>query len=417
MSALILEAPLPFAPTPASWAFALTHDGETVAESGQAAPALLPRTGRGTQTVLVIPAPALSWHRVPLPQVSLRDRARLRAVLAGLLEDQLLDDPAQLHFALAPDARAGAPAWVAVCRADWLRAQLQQLQDADIAVHRIVPAFAPASASAPAEGADGCALHAIGSEDAPWLVATGAAVQGGVLCVPLAPAAAALQVVAQAPASLPVHAEPAVYQLAQTRLKRPVQLQAQAQRLLQASATDWSLAQFQFANSGRDRLAQGAAAGLQTVWRAPQWRWARWGAAVLLMGNLAGLNVWAWQARADLAQERSRITQIFRATFPQVPVVVDAPLQMRQELQRLQRLSGALTPGAFTVLASAVHGLPEGQVPRTISYEAQQLVLGGLDATAAPIAQWQAALAERGFTSFWSEDGRLHIAPVPERAP
>ena len=50
---------------------------------------------------------------------------RLRSILEGLLEDRLLDDPAQLHFALQPGARAGSPVWVAVCDRSWLRDHLQ----------------------------------------------------------------------------------------------------------------------------------------------------------------------------------------------------------------------------------------------------------------------------------------------------
>ncbi len=55
---------------------------------------------------------------------------RLRSILEGLLEDRLLDDPAQLHFALQPGARAGSPVWVAVCDRSWLRDHLQALEAA-----------------------------------------------------------------------------------------------------------------------------------------------------------------------------------------------------------------------------------------------------------------------------------------------
>ena len=54
-----------------------------------------------------MPAAALSWHQVTLPQGSMSGAVRLRSVLNGLLEDRLLDDPESLHFALEPGARVG----------------------------------------------------------------------------------------------------------------------------------------------------------------------------------------------------------------------------------------------------------------------------------------------------------------------
>lgn len=409
MPALILEAPSPSAPAHSPWAYALTLDGESLSQSGHSAPALLPKPGKATQVVLVMPVQALSWHRVNLPQVSLKDRTRLRAVLAGLLEDQLLDDPAELHFALAPDARAGSPCWVVVCRAEALRVPLTALAEQGMQAQRIVPAFAPAFDAAAEPGAGDAALVVVGTEDAPWLVATGRGVAGGVLALPLTPSATSLEVVAASDAQTPLLAEPAVYQLAQQRLGRPAELLATGQRLLQASRTPWSLAQFQFANSGRDKLAQSANASLQALWRAPQWRWARWGAALLLLVNLLGINLWAWQARADLAEQRARINQLFTTTFPRVPVVVDAPLQMRQELQRLQQQSGALTASAFEVLAGAAGaGVPAGDLPQDIRYEDGRLVLTGLSQQGPGVSDWVAELQSRGLLTHWQE-GALHI--------
>ena len=57
---------------------------------------------RAGEIVAVVPARALSWQQVTLPQGATAQASRLRAVLEGLLEEHLLDDPAQLHFALQP---------------------------------------------------------------------------------------------------------------------------------------------------------------------------------------------------------------------------------------------------------------------------------------------------------------------------
>ncbi len=123
MSLLILA--LPPGPAP-SYAWATSADGQHLSAHGTAAADLLPAAGRGVEVVAVLPATQLSWHRVQLPRGVGPRSPRLRATLAGLLEEQLLDEPEQLHFALDPDAGAGGPAWVAVCHSRWLAAHLHQ---------------------------------------------------------------------------------------------------------------------------------------------------------------------------------------------------------------------------------------------------------------------------------------------------
>lgn len=404
MPSLFLEPPSSSADAQASWAFALSGDGQNIERAGSSPVALLPKPGKSWDVALVLPIQDTSWHQAQLPQISLKDRARLRTVLQGLLEDQLLEDAAELHFSLAPDARPGQACWVAACRAERLQKYLAELGAQGIAVQRIVPAFAPG------EHTDAPRLYAIGSEDAPWLAILPMDEAAGILALPLTSSVTALDAVGDTAAQ--VWAEPAVYQLAQQRLGQPVQLLAPGQRLLKAGASAWNLAQFQFANSGRDRLAQHTSAGLQALWLAPQWRWWRRGLVALVLAQIVGVQVWAWQARQDLARQRAQVQQLFTSTFPHVPVVIDAPLQMRQELTRLQQQSGALTPAAFEVLAGdAGAAMPEGVLPQEIRYENGRLTLGGLQQGDAQVTQWLAQLATQGLQAQW-QDGALHLEPT-----
>ena len=120
MSTLILFLP-PARPGPATeYSYTLTADGHTALRHATAPAALLPEPTRpGGEVVAVVPARALSWQRVQLPPgLALgagQQTPRLRSVLEGLLEDRLLDDASQLHFAIQPDANPGEPVWVAVC--------------------------------------------------------------------------------------------------------------------------------------------------------------------------------------------------------------------------------------------------------------------------------------------------------------
>ncbi|WP_319016902.1 type II secretion system protein GspL [Diaphorobacter aerolatus] len=155
MSTLILYLP-PGTPEPTTeFSYTLTADGHTATRQASASATRLPDPGRTGEVVAVVPARALSWQRVTLPQGSTASALRLRSVLEGLLEEQLLDEPTQLHFALEPDAQIGSPAWVAVCDRNWLRANLQLLESVGRSVGRIVPEFAPGAS-------ESRALYALG---------------------------------------------------------------------------------------------------------------------------------------------------------------------------------------------------------------------------------------------------------------
>ena len=185
MSTLILFLPqAPCGPTTA-FSYTLTADGHTELRHASAPAALLPEPARpGGEVVAVVPARALSWQRVQLPQgVPLgagQQTPRLRSVLEGLLEDQLLDDPAQLHFALEPGARAGEPVWVAVCDRAWLREALQVLEAAGRRVSRVVPEFAPGPTAS-----GGPELFALGTPEEAHLVLCGHGPDQGVAVLPL----------------------------------------------------------------------------------------------------------------------------------------------------------------------------------------------------------------------------------------
>ena len=80
----------------------------------------------------------MSWRRIELPKGTSAGSPRLRAVLEGLLEDQLLDEPDTLHFAVQPQVKPSEPLWVAVCDRGWLRSAVQVLEAAErpAAAHR-----------------------------------------------------------------------------------------------------------------------------------------------------------------------------------------------------------------------------------------------------------------------------------------
>lgn len=387
MSTLILFLPLaPSGPT-ADYSYTLTADGHTALRHASAPAALLPEPARpGGEVVAVVPAQALSWQRVQLPNgVPLgtgQQTSRLRSVLEGLLEDLLLDDPAQLHFALQPAARAGEPVWVAVCDRAWLREALQALESAGRRVSRVVPEFAPGpTASGQPE------LFALGTPEEAHLVLCGHGAEQAVTVLPLSsmalgligPAATSADTDDAAP---PVRAEPAVAALAERTLGRPVVLHTASQRALDAARGDWDLAQFDLASTGRTRALRQAGSAASAFLYAPQWRAARWGAGLLAAAHLVGLNAWAWQERNALAAKQAGVRNALTQTFPKVQVVVDAPVQMERELAALRQAAGSVSPRDLEpLLAAAGAALPAGQLPNALEYSTGELRLRGVTLT------------------------------------
>ena len=385
MSSLIFLLPNASVTAATEFAYLVTPDGRSIGDHASAPAALLPRpTGAAGEVVAIAPLSALSWHQVELPKGVTAASPRLRAVLEGLLEDRLLDEPETLHFALQPDARAGTPVWVAVCGRHWLRDAVHALEAVGRPISRIVPEFAPEEPAT---------LHAVGEPENATLVLTG---NEGVLTVPLA---------AHALAMLPALAddarrvaEPAVAALAEQLLQRPVQLQQATQRWLQSAQSGWDLAQSEFASSNRARAAKRLAALGADVLRAPQWRPARWGAIVLVAANLLGLNAWAWKERSSIDAKRESVRRVLTTTFPQVKLVVDAPLQMEKEVALLRQAAGATSGRDLEAMLGELAAVAPPQRPlAAIEYTGGELRVKGLASSPAQAAALAESLRSRGY--------------------
>ncbi|MFV0678924.1 type II secretion system protein GspL [Ottowia sp.] len=393
MSLLLLT--LPPGP-PGSYTYATSVDGQTLAAHGSASAALLPTASRGVEVVAVVPASQLSWQRVTLPPGVGPGSARLRTVLVGMLEEQLLDDPEQLHFALSPDARSGSAVWVAVCPKAWLTAHVHALDEAQRPISRIVPELHPRTGP--------LQLTVVGEADQPQALMSGDGVPGGAQALPLtAQTLALLQTTEDHPNSpdnafSEVIAEPAVAEVTEQLLRQPVIIQPAAQRLLASSRSNWDLAQLDLARTGTARAAKRMA----TVWRdflhAPLWRPARWGIVLLLLANLVGLNLWAWRAQQDLVARRTHINAALTSTFPQVQVVVDGPVQMQRQLAALRQATGAASPRDLEPMLSALGQALEGPAtPNQIDYSAGELRLKGIQLATGPLATTNQRLQAQGY--------------------
>ena len=238
MSTLLIQLSAKPANSATEYFYVLSDDGQSIQRSGQAAASLLPATSRTTQVTAVIPAAQLSWHTVTLPlglNVQSRRQQRLRAVLDGLLEEKLLDEPASMHLALDAGSAEGQTCWVAACDKSWLQSHLQALEQHGHAASRLLPEQWPSSKAQ---------LLLSGDSTQPQLSATGLDAQVCLVVLPQNADASLLQpLLARLPEDLPVLAEPHLARSAEA-LQRPVTIFTAAQRLLQSHGYAGDLAQF-----------------------------------------------------------------------------------------------------------------------------------------------------------------------------
>ena len=405
MSTLILTLPNTPADAAEGYHYVTTPDGQSVGDSGRAALALLPAAG---ELVALVPVHKLSWQQVQLPKGSLgrgmfRDAgpARLRAVLEGVLEDRVLDDTAELHFALEPSASDEAPAWVAVCERAWLKTAVEALEQAGRPVSRIVPEFAP--------DASRDVLHVLGTPGDAHCVAVKST---GVVVLPLSAVGLALL---DWPEYQPVVAEPAVVAQAEALLQHTVTLQPGALRRVQAAQSAWDLAQLELLNSSGARSWKRVADAASRLAWAPRWRPVRLALLALVLINLVGLNALAWREQAALQAHRQNIRDILTDTFPQVRVVVDAPLQMGRELAALQRASGQASGRDLEAMLSAFGAqAPASAVPDALDFAAGELRLKGLKLTADEVSALSLRLKPQAYVAA-VESGTLVMRSGGER--
>jgi general secretion pathway protein L len=349
------------------WAWAHAPDGTAVTHHGQGPLSELPPDG---DRVLVLPTLSVSWHRVQLPKTS---KHKQRAVLEGLLEDRLLDDVANMHFALGPNAvrTATDPVWVAACNHPWLRQLLNALEQAQAPVQRIIPEWAPPDLTA--DTGHRVWVHAVQGE--PHL---SAASNHGVFHWPLVsvppPTSLGLNAVS-APQALQGLATPETLSAAEAAWPQAHWgLHSTATQWLQMAQTAWDLAQFDV------QLAQNRHAGhrlqhaLRQLWRAPVWQPVRWGLATLAALQIVGLNAMAWNQQHLLQATQQQTRDTLQKTFPHITLVLDAPLQMERELAQLRQAQGQTDAHDFEAL---LHALGQADLPawQSIQYEARQVTL------------------------------------------
>lgn len=157
-----------------------------------------------------------------------------------------------------------------------------------------------------------------------------------------------------------------------------------AQTTLRDPAFD--LAQFEFAQGRADR------------WNLLAWRLPLALAAAIVLVQVLGMNIhWLMLRNAQHQLEAAQV-QTLRSAFPQIQTILDAPLQMRRQVEQLRLASGRSTPDDFLPLADrfaqAARQLPPDGL-QALEYRGRALVVTlkpGTDTAALRGAARQAGL-------------------------
>lgn len=356
--------------------------GSEVVDAGRAPLADLPRVrDREHEVVALAPPRALSWHPVQLPAGIAAGSPRLRAVLEGLLEEQLLDAPASLHLTVAglpgPQAAPGS-AWAVACDRRWLAMAVQGLEAAGLKPRRVLPEWSPQEQPQ---------AHLTQEDGRLQLVACGPA------GVSLLPAEAQAQGWAwPTGAAHDWSAEPELLPAAQA-LGAAARPWPRHERWVAAAQARWDLA--------HGLLMRRKAQRSPLEWlRAPRWRAARWATLGLLATQVVGLNALAWGQQMQLAAQREQMRQVLLRSFPDAPASEDdAPVQMQRQLERLREASARPQASDLVALLGAVlPALPAGSSTPALDYAAGQLRLSGLALSAAQAQALSGQLQARGYS-------------------
>lgn len=363
--------------------FALVADGGGVAQQGAGAlTGLRDLVAACRRVVLLLAASDVTLLTVKVPPLP---AAKLRAALPGLVEDQILSDPADCVLVAAPPLAADGTRTIAVAQRAWLEAIVRALLEMGARSVGATPLqlclpLVPGGASALVES------HEL-------TLRTGVYEGLGIAMadVPVMALQTARTLAGEAPLTVFAPA-PLVEELSAmaVNFSVPVTVQAESWEHLIAGARSTAF----------DIVpALGAAGARQRDWQ--RWKWPVRIAIAVVVVNLFGLNVEWLRMKREADAIRQSMTQTFKSVYPN-QAILDPVAQMKRNVDTARTNSGQVSPSEFAYLAAslgeAVRGL--GRKPQLAAMEYREGALlvkaqpGSYDPAA--VAQMNGMLSGRG---------------------
>jgi len=338
--------------------------------------------GAARRVVLLVAAADVTMLHVKAPPLS---GARLKAALPGLVEEQVLGDPADCVLTAAPVVSADGVRSVAVVQRSWLEPQVRAM----LALGARAVTAIPAQLCLPIS--PGQVSGAIGAHE---LTLRDGLYHGMGLALDADPAAAlhtARALAGDAPLTLYVPgAELAACQALATDITPPIALEADAWTHWIAGAKTTTL----------DMVPSlGSAGARATDWG--RWKWPLALAALAVIVNLVGLNIEWLRMKREADAIRQSMLQTFMAAYPKDTVIQDPMAQMRANNARARTAVGQVGPTEFTWLAAAfgeaARGLPRPLSITALEYKEQTLTVKVKPESADPgvVGQLKSALSAR----------------------
>lgn len=288
------------------------------------------------QVRLVFDARDVTVLRASLPALPV---ARLRRALPGLLEDQLLQDAQSCAFAMSRLVDADGTRAVAVIDRDWFETVVQAFERRGVRVSSAQPSQALRPSG------DGSAFLLCVNDGV--MLGDG---QGAALGLTAGADAAERARIVQALLGRMSDAKALVAYTDDDDWEAALSLAANSSGLVidRRSLPPVPLGALDLLDSRRGR---GALQWLsERDWRV--WRPALALASASGLVALVGLNLQAWQMRAERDALRAAIETRFRQSFPAVSVMVDPVLQMQRQVTQLRTAAGHQAGDDFLPLVS-----------------------------------------------------------------
>jgi len=384
-----------------SCAYALVGDAGNLLQQGASAlGSLADLVGAARRVVLLLAAADVTLLQAKAPPLS---PARLKEALPGLVEEQVLGDPADCVLAAGPADTQGVRT-VAVAQRAWL----ERLAQALLAQGAHSIALLPAQLCLPYQ--PGTVTAALAVSDAGYELAMRAAQSAGCgMTLPAQPQAAlqTLRVLAGS--------DPVTLYLPANLLSDFAVLQAGADSVhgitvLEDQWVHWIAA----ARAGALDLAPalGSTGNAARQWQ--RWRWPLRIGALAILVNVIGLNVEWLGLRRDAESLRQSMLQTFKAAYPNEPAIY--PLeQMRKNIALAKADGGEAAADEFSAISAALGDalavLPRKDIIATLEYRERALFLkvkpNMVDGAA--LAQLRAALAARQLDLAESSAGNWQV--------
>ena len=337
------------------------------------------------RVVLLLAAADVTMLHVKAPPLS---GARLKAALPGLVEEQVLGDPADCVLTAAPVVSADGVRSVAVVQ----RSLLEPLVRTMLALGARAVTAIPAQLCLPIS--PGQVSGVIGAHE---LVLRDGLYHGMGLALDASPESAlqtARALAGDAPLTLYVPgADLPLYQALAQEADPPMVLEADAWAHWIAGAKTTAL----------DMVPSlGSAGARATDWG--RWKWPLALAALAVVVNLVGLNVEWMRMKREADAIRQSMLQTFKAAYPKDTVIQDPMAQMRANNARARAAIGQVGPTEFTWLAAAfgeaARSLPRPLAINSLEFKEQALTVKVKPESSDPgvLAQLKSSLATRNLS-------------------